>query len=176
MSISSAQKAVADAILKTFNYAIVRGKNGVAFADVVSHLSQFNEEKEAHILANIALKRTFDLVFSQKRKDSKKYPNAVSNVTTLLVHQLRMNARFAGMNSKIQSFYQKIQKKYWFNTTGTQQKRNVAQLMFNREDIKWQSWGAPLRARLGAWLLNIVCETTGWFTKEIVWKVSQSSH
>ena len=30
-SISAAQKAVADTILKTFNYAIVRGKSGVAF-------------------------------------------------------------------------------------------------------------------------------------------------
>ena len=53
---------------------------------------------------------------------------------------------------------QKIQRKYWLNTTGTQQKRNVAQLMFNREEIRWPSWGAPLRARLGAWLLDIVCE------------------
>ena len=48
--------------------------------------------------------------------------------------------------------------------------------MFNREDIEWPSWGAPLRARLGGWLLNLVCETTGWFTKELSLKVSQNSH
>ena len=36
---------------------------------------------------------------------------------------------------------QKIQRKYWLNTTGTQQKRSVAQLMFNREKMHWPSSG-----------------------------------
>ena len=133
----------------------------------MSHLSQFNDEKQAHILANIALKRTFDLVFSQKRKDSNKYPNAVSNVAVSIGASVEDECQIRWYEEQDPELLQKIQKKYWLNTTGTQQKRNVAQLMFNREDIKWPSWGAPLRARLGGWLLNIVCETTGWFTKEL---------
>ena len=99
---------VADAILKTFEYAIVRGKSGVAFADIVSHLSQFNDEKQAHMLANIALKRTFDLVFSQKRKDSNKYPNAVSNVAVSIGASVEDECQMRWYEEQlIQSYYKR---------------------------------------------------------------------
>jgi DNA-directed RNA polymerase len=165
-SISAAQKSVADVILKTFSNLQQR-KNGQYFADIMSHLSQFNDEKQAHILANIALKRTFDLVFSQKRKDSNKFPNAVSNVAVSIGASVEDECQIRWYEEQDPELLQKVQRKYWLNTTGTQQKRNVAQLMFNREEIRWPSWGAPLRARLGAWLLGLVCDTTGWFTKEL---------
>ena len=173
-SIAAAQDIVANRILETFANLQQR-KNGQYYADIISHLSQFNDEKQAHMLANIALKRTFDLVFSQKRKDSKKYPNAVSNVTTAIGASVEDECQIRWYEHQDPELLSKVQKKYWLNTTGTQQKRNVAQLMFNREDIKWDSWGAPLRARLGAWLLNIVCDTTGWFTKEALWQGKNKS-
>ena len=79
-SIAASQEAIAEAIQSTFDYKVTRGKSGVAFAQVHQYLNQFNDPKQAHILANIALKRTFDTVFSRKRKDAKSSPNTVSNV------------------------------------------------------------------------------------------------
>ena len=80
-SISEAQSIVAQTIVDTFEYQIKRGKNGVAYADIHTHLTQFNDIKQANILANIALKRTFDLVFAKKKKNEKFFPNSISNVT-----------------------------------------------------------------------------------------------
>ena len=173
-SIAAAQDIVANRILETFA-TLRQRKNGQYYADIMSHLSQFDDEKQAHMLANIALKRTFDLVFSIKKKDSKKYPNTVSNVTVCIGASVEEECQIRWYEEQDPDLLEKIQKKYWLATTGTKQKRNVAQLMFNREEIKWDSWGAPLRARLGAWLLNIVTDTTGWFTKEPVWQGNKST-
>ena len=43
-SINAAQKGVADAILDTFQYRVTRGRNGQYYAEIMSHLSQFNDE------------------------------------------------------------------------------------------------------------------------------------
>ena len=70
-SITAAQEVVAKAILDTFKNRIARGKNGQAFADIMSHLSQFNDEKQVHILANIALKAV-ELDFLHVRHSTEK--------------------------------------------------------------------------------------------------------
>ena len=165
-SIAEAQGAVAEAILDTF-WKLKKGQNGVHYADIMNHLSQFDAPEQAHILANIGLKRTFDLVFSQKRKDSNKFPNAISNVCVSVGASVEDECQMRWYEQQDPELFSKIKKKYWLNTTGTQQKRNVATLMFNRNDLHWDSWGAPLRARLGGWLVDLVCSTTGWFTKEL---------
>ena len=166
-SIGAAQQGVAAEILRQFQKNIIEGKNGVAYADIHKHLLQFNNPEDANILANIALKRSFDLVFSLKRKESRKYPNAVSNVATSLGAAVEGECQIRWYEQQDPELLAKIQKKYWLNTTGTEQKRKVAQLMMNREDYHWDSWSAITRARLGGWLLDVVCSVTGWFTKEV---------
>ena len=168
-SISSAQQGVADEILRQFQKNIIEGKNGVAYADIHKYLLQFNNPEDANILANIALKRTFDLVFSLKRKESRKYPNAVSNVTTSLGASVEGECQIRWYEQQDPELLSKIQRKYWLNTTGTEQKRTVAQLMMNRADYRWSTWSAVTRARLGGWLLDVVCSVTGWFEKDTLW-------
>ena len=166
-SISEAQSHIADEIMKTFEYQIIRGKNGVAYAEIAKHLKQFNNPEDANILANIALKRTFDLVFSQKRKDSKKHPNAVGNVAVSVGASVEHECQIRWYEQQDPDLLKKVQKFYWKSTTGTDQKLSVTRLMFNREDIKWDTWSAPLRGRLGGWLVGIVCDVTGWFEKKV---------
>ena len=67
-SIKEAQQHVAQAILDTFRKQVIEGKNGQSYKDIKQHLSGFNNPEDANILANIALKRTFDLVFSIKKR------------------------------------------------------------------------------------------------------------
>jgi DNA-directed RNA polymerase len=163
-SIREAQAKVAEAILATFA-RVNEGKNGQHFADTKHYLAQFNNEEDCHILANIALKRTFDLVFSQKRKDSNKYPNAVGNVCVSIGHSVEAECQIRWYEEQDSELLKKIQKKYWLASTGTEQKLRVAQLMMNRHDYTWPKWSAPIRARLGGWLLDLVCNTTGWFER-----------
>jgi len=132
-SIREAQAKVAEAILATFA-RVNEGKNGQHFADTKHYLAQFNNEEDCHILANIALKRTFDLVFSQKRKDSNKYPNAVGNVCVSIGHSVEAECQIRWYEEQDSELLKKIQKKYWLASTGTEQKLRVAQLMMNRHD------------------------------------------
>tara|TARA_Y100001968_G_C19143958_1_gene612812 strand:+ start:426 stop:734 length:309 start_codon:yes stop_codon:yes gene_type:complete len=38
----------------------------------------------------------------------------------------------------------------------------------NRYDVKkWNTWGVSNRVKLGAWLLDCVMETSGWFYKDL---------
>jgi DNA-directed RNA polymerase len=174
-SIQAAQEEVAKAILDTFSYQIVRGKNGVAFADIHQYLHQFNSREQSNILSNIALKRTFDLVFSQKRKDSTKYPNAVSNVCVGIGHAVESECQIRWYEQQDPELLSRIQRKYWRDTTGTEQKRSVARLMMGREGYTWTPWPAPIRARLGGWLLDLVINTTGWFESTKSWKGTKST-
>ena len=167
-SISAAQEAVANAILDTFRDQIMKGKNGVAFADIKQYLSQFNTPEEANKLANIALKRTFDLVFSLKKKGGSKIPNAIANVSVCIGHSVEQECQIRWYEEKDPELLKKIQKFYWLPTTGTEQKLAVTRLMFNREEKRWDTWSAPVRGRLGGWLLGIVCDVTGWFEKSYI--------
>ena len=124
-SIKEAQQHVAAEILKTFEYAVIRGKSGVAYSDIIKHLLEFNDEREANILANIALKRTFDLVFSQKRKGSKKHPNSVANVTVSIGQAVEAECQMRYYEAKDPELFKRISRKYWKATTGTEQKRSV---------------------------------------------------
>jgi DNA-directed RNA polymerase len=168
-SIKAAQEAVAQAIRDTFSRVTER-KNGQHFAEIKQYLIQFNTEEESHKLANIALKRTFDLVFSQKRKDSRRHPNSVSNVCVGIGHAVEAECQIRWFEEQDPELLKRIQRKYWNSTTGTDQKKTVAQIMMGREGYVWPSWPAPIRARLGGWLLDLVITTTGWFESRLTYE------
>lgn len=167
-SIKAAQENVAQRILETFEYSITRGKSGVAFADVHKYLNQFNDEQEAHKLANIALKRTFDTVFSRKRKNDRKFPNSVSNVCVNIGAAVEAECQMRWYEQQNPLVFKQLKERYWLGSTGTRQKQNVMAIMMNRRDYHWDKWSAAVRARLGGWLLELVCQATDWFEKEII--------
>jgi DNA-directed RNA polymerase len=174
-SITAAQEAVAEAIRDTFTKRVLDGKNGQNYAEIKRYLIQFNSEEESNKLANIALKRTFDLVFSQKRKESKRSPNSVSNVCVGIGHAVEAECQIRWFEEQDPELLSRIQRKYWKSTTGTDQKKAVAQIMMGREGHVWPSWPAPIRARLGGWLLDLVITTTGWFEQTKSWSGSKST-
>ena len=167
-SIMSAQAAIAEAIRSNFNHIRSRN-NGVLFAEIIKHLNQFEDEQQSNILANIALKRTFDTVFSRRHKGGKSLPNTINNLTVNIGTSVEAECQMRWYEDKNPLLYERIKTKYWLSTTGTQQKQTVMKLMMNREDHHWDTWSASLRARLGGWLFDIVATTTGWFEKDYVW-------
>lgn len=166
-SIREAQEHVAAELLNTF-WKIRKGQNGKHFKDIAQYLSQFDDEEQVHILANIALKRTFDLVFSTKKKDGKREPNTVQNVTIGIGHAVEGECQIRWYEEQDPELFARIKKKYWLATTGTQQKQSIARLMMNRHDHTWLVWSNEVRSRLGGWLLDTVASVTGWFEKEVI--------
>jgi len=168
-SIRAAQELVAAAIQDTF-WKIRKGQNGKHFRDIQAYLSQYDNEEDSHALANIALKRTFDLVFSTKKKDGKREPNTTQNICIGIGHAVEAECQIRWYEQQDPELFSRIKRKYWLSTTGTYQKQSVARLMMNRHDYNWKTWSTELRLRLGGWLLELVTTTTGWFEKEVIAK------
>ena len=164
-SIDVAQEQVAAAILSTFRDHILKGRNGQNFAEIKHYLIQFNTDEDSHLLANLALKKTFDLVFSQKVNKKGRDPNTVNNVTVGIGQAVEAECQMRWYEEQDPDLMKKIKRKYWLTTTGVVQKQSVARLMMNRNEIHWSKWPLPVCSRLGGWLLDLVATQTGWFEK-----------
>ena len=137
-------------------------KNGHYFKDVIGHLEGIEDEA----LANIALKRTFDCVFSTKY-DGRKRPNSVSAVTTAIGAAVEAVCQIRWYEEQDPEVVSEHLSKYWHSSAGTQQKESVMRLMMNRNNVHWDRWSTAVRARLGCWMLDAIMESTGWFEKRV---------
>ena len=156
-SISAALPAVAAVIEDTVK-RIHEGKNGVDFATI----HQYLEGIEPAAAAAIALKLTFDKVFSPADK-----ANEIANVITAIGQALEQEAQLRWYEAQDPDLMDRIRRSYWHSSCGTQQKVRVATTMMNRRDYHWDNWGPVPRAKLGAWLLDCVMKATGWFDKHM---------
>lgn len=154
-SISAALPAVAAVIEDTVK-RIHEGKNGQAFTTI----HQYLEEIQPSAAAAIALKLTFDKVFSPKDK-----ANEIANVITAIGQALEQEAQLRWYEAQDPDLMDHIRRSYWHSSCGTQQKARVATTMMNRKDYHWDNWPAKVRAKLGAWLLDCVMQATGWFER-----------
>lgn len=129
-------------------------KNGVDFATIHKYL----EVLEPEACAVIALKLTFDHVFSPKDK-----ANDLVNIISAIGKAVEQEAQLRWYQSQDPDLFDKIKRKYWHSSCGTQQKARVTTTMMNRHDYHWDTWGVTRRVKLGGWLLDCVMKSTGWF-------------
>ena len=145
--------------LEDTNKRINEGKNGVAFKDIAKYISQL----EPLAAAAIALKLTFDKVFSYKEGSDQ-----VQSVCDGIGSAVEAECQMRHYERCAPGLLDVLKKNYWHKSCGTDQKLTVIQTLMNRSDIQqWQSWGRANRIRLGAWLLDCIIESSGWFTKDL---------
>ena len=157
-SIPAAIEAVAAVIKATLN-RIHEGKNGADFATIHQYLSSVEPEAAAAI----ALKITFDKVFSPKDRS-----NEIANLITAIGQALEQECQLSWYESQDKDLYDRIKRDYWHSSCGTQQRATVTRTLMNRHDYHWDAWGAVVRAKLGGWLLDCVMKATGWFDRHLV--------
>ena len=134
-------------------------KNGRAFAEVHKYL----EPIEPGTAGAIALKVTFDKVFSYKDKG-----NLMINVCEAIGTAVEQEAQMQFYERNCPGLLETIKKNYWHNTTGTHQRFVIVRTLIQRYDVpQWTAWARPNRIKLGGWLLDCICETSGWFTKDV---------
>ena len=144
-------------IKDTRTLRIKRGKAGVAFKEINQYLSDLEDE----VLAIIACKITFDTVFGRK-PDS----NLATNVTESIGSAIEGESQMRYYQTKAPGLLHTLKENYWHNSSGTHQKLVVIQTLMNRCEIKpWVKWGRVDRTKLGAWLLDCIMESSGWFFK-----------
>ena len=107
------------------------------------------------------MKVTFDKVFSTKQGSA-----LVTNLTAAIGQAIEQECLMRYYENKVPGLLNSIQKEYFHRSSGTQQKVKVVTNRMNRYDVEhWIPWNRSLRVRLGSWLLDCICEETGYFDK-----------
>ena len=144
--------------IENTNHRIRERKNGVAFKEI----HQFLEPIEPGAAAAIALKVTFDKVFSYRDK-----ANKLVEVCDAIGIAVEQEAQMQFYEKNCPGLLETIKKNYWHNTTGTHQKFVIVRTLIQRYAVpQWTTWYRPNRVKLGAWLLDCIMDTSKWFTKE----------
>jgi len=138
---------------------LTRGR-GHQFQLIKTYVSQL----EVLASATIALKVTFDKVFSYKDK-----ANLVVNVCEAIGRAIEDECQMRHYEEKAPGLLETLKKNYWHKSIGTQQKLTVIRTMMNRHNIeKWHTWGTDNRVKLGGWFLDCIMQSSGWFEKLLV--------
>ena len=160
-SINTLIPLVVKQIEDTAEYGIKRGKNGVAFKEIHQYLSDI----EPLAAAGITCKIIFDKVFSFREENSK-----VVNICDAIGTALEQECQMRFYEREVPGLLNTIKKNYWHSSCGTQQKFTTVRTMMNRKDVHWKAWGRTNRVKLGGWLLDCVCSSSGWFERQNIQK------
>jgi DNA-directed RNA polymerase len=140
------------------NSRIHERKNGVAFKDIHQYLQHIDIESAAAIASKI----TFDKVFGYKDGC-----NLITNVCESIGHAIEDECQMRHYETHAPGLLNTLKKNYWHKSIGTQQKLVVIRTLMNRYEVKqWTRWSRTIRIKLGAWLLDCIMLSSGWFTKQ----------
>jgi len=156
-SISAALPLVIKELEESFKKISKKGRAGQYYQPVIEYLLPI----EPLAIATIALKVTFDQVFSMKR-DS----DLLSNVICSIGAAIENESRFRWYKAECPPLMKYIEKEYFHDSCGTNQKLAIARTIFNRKDIVWPTWNIKSKSQIGAFCLDATIIATGWFEKE----------
>ena len=140
------------------NIRIHKGHNGVAFRDIHEYLQGL----EPSAAAAIACKLTFDKVFSFKEGS-----NVLTNVCDAIGQAIEDECQMRHYESKAPGLLHTLKQNYWHRAIGTRQKLVVIRTLMNRYKVEyWNPWLRSNRIKLGAWLLDCIMESSGWFYRQ----------
>ena len=145
--------------IQATNNRIKEGKTGASFKEIQRYLMDIEPEAAAAI----ACKVVFDKVFSPKPKSS-----LVQNVTDSIGQAIENECMMRYYERNVPGLLHVIKENYFHRSIGTDQKVKVVTTLMNRYEVDhWQCWGIANRVKLGGWLLDCICESSHWFTREI---------
>tara|TARA_Y100000592_G_scaffold61097_1_gene95452 strand:+ start:847 stop:3192 length:2346 start_codon:yes stop_codon:yes gene_type:complete len=136
---------------------IKKGHGGRCFAEIQKYLSDIEPEAAAAI----ALKVTFDKVFSVKPGQS-----VITNITDAIGTAVENECMMRHYERNVPGLLNVLKKNYYHRSIGTTQKVTVIKTLMKRYDVDiWNLWGRTNRVKLGGWLLDCICEVSNYFMK-----------
>ena len=134
-----------------------QGSAGVAFAEII----RFLQDLEAEAAAAIALKVTFDKVFSIKPGQS-----TITNITDAIGTAVENECMMRHYERNVPGLLNVLKENYFHRSIGTTQKVTVIKTLMKRYNVDtWDKWGRTNRVKLGGWLLDCICEVSNYFMK-----------
>jgi DNA-directed RNA polymerase len=137
---------------------LTKGQAGIGFKDIQQYLI----ELEPIAAAAIALKLTFDKIFSFKEGSDQ-----LASVCDAIGHAVEDECQMRFYERSAPGLLNVLKKKYWHSSSGTHQRLSNIRRPMNAVDVKWDAWGRANRVKLGAWLLDCIIAESHWFTKEM---------
>ena len=138
---------------------LTKGQAGKAFKEIQQYLA----DVEPLAAAALAVKLTFDKVFSYKEKS-----NVTIKVCEAIGLAVEQECQMRHYETKAPGLLHVLKENYWHRSIGTQQKIVVIRTLMNRYDVEqWKTWGCANRVKLGGWLLDCIMQSSGWFTKDM---------
>ena len=147
---------------------LTKGEAGKAFKEIKQYLA----DVEPLAAAALAVKLTFDKVFSYKDKS-----NQAVNVCDSIGLAVEQECQMRHYEKHAPGLLHTLKENYWHRSIGTQQKIVVIRTLMNRYEVKqWSAWGRSNRIKLGGWLLDCIMQSSGWFTKDMQQEGSKRVH
>jgi len=157
-SIDALLPKLVEHIEKTSEYRLNRG-TGHNFDIIKNYVSKL----EPLASAAISLKITFDKVFSTKQGSDQ-----LQAVCDSIGQAVEAECQIRHYEKEAPGLLATIKKNYFHRAIGTHQKLVVIRTLMNRYEInEWKAWNRADRVKLGAWLLDCIMQTSGWFTKDL---------
>ena len=157
-SIDALLPKLVEHIEKTSEYRLNRG-TGHNFDIIKNYVSKL----EPLASATIALKITFDKVFSTKQGSDQ-----LQAVCDSIGQAIEAECQIRHYEKEAPGLLATIKKNYFHRSIGTHQKLVVIRTLMNRYEInEWKAWNRADRVKLGAWLLDCIMQTSGWFAKDL---------
>ena len=137
---------------------LYKGAAGASF----KHIHAYLKDVEPLAAAGIAIKVTFDRVFSTKEGASQ-----LVKVTEAIGLAVEQECQMQYYERTCPGLLKVIKDNYWHRACGTHQKLVVVRTLINRSDVTpWKTWSSDVRVKLGNWLLSCIMDASGWFTRD----------
>ncbi len=154
-SVRTALPKVAEQISNTAS-RIRNGKAGPHYREIVPVI----ECIEPEVAASLALKVTFDCVFSPREKLT-----LIQGVTLAIGSALEQESQIRWYEQEVPETMEYIKKKYWHASCGTANKVKLSHMLLKRRGVEWKKWPMVQKSGIGCWLLECVMTATGWFDR-----------
>ena len=111
--------------------------------------------------AAITAKLTFDKVFSYRKENSK-----ILKVADAIGAALEAESQMRYYEDTAPALFKTLKDNYWHQAKGTEYKRKAMQTIIQKHNVPaWKTWTVPIRVKVGAWFLDCICESSGWFER-----------
>ena len=141
-----------------------RKKIAVKGAGHLMEILPFLDAIDSESQAAITCKITFDTVFSYKKDNSK-----IVKIAQAIGQALEAECQMRYYESAAPGLFTVLKENYWNQAKGTEYKRKSMLVLFNKSEVDtWIPWNQQLRVKTGTWFLDCFCESSGWFTKDMI--------
>ena len=156
LSIDELLPVVAARIQDT-NNRIRERQNGRAFKEIIHYLA----DVESEAAAAIALKVTFDKVFSSKTGQSD-----ITNIADAIGTAVENECMMRHYERNVPGLFKTLKDNYFHRSIGTTQKVTVIKTLMKRYKVEvWKPWNRANKIKLGGWLMDCICEVSNYFMK-----------